>query len=280
VSFFAICDTFTDHPKAVKAGNAALGAWARMGSYSAHHLTDGVIPRAVCRRIASKSQIDRLTTAGLLEVQPDGDFMMHDYLDYNPSKAQVVARKDAKSKAGAKGAEMRWGKSPPIAPAMAPASSTSHGNSIALPSPPLPSPPVSTPAASQPSDARRVFDFWVKDTGKAKAKFVAKRRTRIEARLREGYTVDELCAAITHRRNDLNLMGQNDRGTVYDGISTLLRDGEQVERLRDLTEPGRPRGGNGQLNLGRSTRAGDLVEGQIERAKRLRREEDEEAARR
>jgi hypothetical protein len=119
--------------------------------------------------------------------------------------------------------------------------------SLAVPS--LADPDMSTSGKSQPSDARRVFDFWVEDTGHKRAKFVSKRRTRIEARLREKYTVKELCQAIRNRRNDSHLMGQNDRGTVYDGISTLLRDGEQVERLRDLTKPGKPRGGNGARRL-------------------------------
>jgi cobalamin biosynthesis Mg chelatase CobN len=148
---------------------------------------------------------------------------------------------------------------------------------LAVPSRAVPDradPDTSTSPKSQPSEARRVFDFWVTDTGKTKAKFISKRRTRIESRLREGYTVDELCAAIRNRRNDSHLMGQNDRGTVYDGISTLLRDGEQVERLRDLTEAPRPN--RGQLPLGRPTKAGDLLAGQCERVARLRAEEEAE----
>jgi hypothetical protein len=61
---------------------------------------------------------------------------------------------------------------------------------------------------------------------------------RIEARLREGFSADELILAITHRRNDPWLMGTADGATrVFDGIETLLRDASQVERLRDLENP-------------------------------------------
>lgn len=82
-----------------------------------------------------------------------------------------------------------------------------------------------------------VFEGWKRDTGHSNAVLDAKRAKRIEARLRQGFTPDQLVTAIGHRRNDPFLMGQNDGGRVFDGIETLLRDAAQVERLLGLTQP-------------------------------------------
>lgn len=87
---------------------------------------------------------------------------------------------------------------------------------------------------------RQVFEAWKLDTGHHRAKLSPKRVSRIRSRLREGFTPEELIAAITHRHHDPWLMGANDTGRVYDQLATLLRDAEQVERLRDLTQPLRP----------------------------------------
>jgi hypothetical protein len=94
---------------------------------------------------------------------------------------------------------------------------------------------------SEKAAVRFVFEAWRHDTGHHRASLDGKRIRRIVARLREGKTKEELVLAITNRRNDPFLMGQNDTGRVFDGIETLLRDNAQVERLRDLSEPMRPR---------------------------------------
>jgi hypothetical protein len=80
----------------------------------------------------------------------------------------------------------------------------------------------------------KVFDFWKQEHGHPKAKLERKRRSRIKARLREGFTGRELCIAIRGAKRDQFLMGQNSDGKVYDGLQTLLRDAEQVERLMAL----------------------------------------------
>lgn len=77
----------------------------------------------------------------------------------------------------------------------------------------------------------KVFDFWKREHNHPKAKLERKRRNRIKARLREGFTGRDLCLAIRGARKDPFLMGENDGGKVYDGLSTILRDAEQVERL-------------------------------------------------
>src|SRR5690606_26796490 len=89
----------------------------------------------------------------------------------------------------------------------------------------------------------KIFAFWKQEHGHPKARLDRKRRSRIKARLREGFTPRELCIAIRGAKKDRFLMGENDRGVAYDGIQTLLRDAEQVERLLELE--GTKRGMNG-----------------------------------
>ncbi|WP_432160745.1 hypothetical protein [Streptomyces sp. NRRL F-5630] len=106
MSWFAVDDSAHSHPKVVAAGNAALGLWLRCGTYAAQHLTDGIVPGAVARMYGSKTQITKLVAADLWHerghtcthpkcVQPGPDeYAIHDYLEYNPSRAQVQGRKE------------------------------------------------------------------------------------------------------------------------------------------------------------------------------------------
>jgi len=100
------------HPKVVRAGNAAIGAWVRLGSWCADMRTDGKVPKAMAGAIGLPSEIAELVEVGLLEV--DGvDYLVHDYLDYNMSAAEDDERKAEisrkRSEAGKKGAAARWG---------------------------------------------------------------------------------------------------------------------------------------------------------------------------
>ncbi|SDL33666.1 hypothetical protein [Streptomyces indicus] len=106
MSWFAVDDSAHSHPKVVAAGNAALGLWLRCGTYAAQHLTDGIVPGAVARMYGSKTQITKLVTVGLWHerghtcthpkcAQPGPDeYAIHDYLEYNPTRAQVQGRKE------------------------------------------------------------------------------------------------------------------------------------------------------------------------------------------
>jgi hypothetical protein len=76
------------------AGNSALGLWVRCGSHCAQHLTDGYISREVALLYGTKSAAAQLVAVGLWEVADEG-WVMHDYLDYNPSAERVRAERQA-----------------------------------------------------------------------------------------------------------------------------------------------------------------------------------------
>lgn len=96
-------DQFADHPKIIQAGPLAGWLWACGIAYANKYLTDGFIPYAQVRRLADVTDYAdpyvlaaKLVEVGLWE-QVDGGYLVHDFLEYNPSAAQVKAdREEAK----------------------------------------------------------------------------------------------------------------------------------------------------------------------------------------
>lgn len=106
MSWFRVDDKAAFHRKVLKAGNEAFGAFARMGSWSSDHLTDGRVPIETALLIANEHVLQKLCFVGLLE--PDGaDFVIHDFLDYNPSAEEIREERahnaEVKAKAGRAG---------------------------------------------------------------------------------------------------------------------------------------------------------------------------------
>ncbi|MBI0520784.1 phage replication protein [Pectobacterium parmentieri] len=83
---------------------------------------------------------------------------------------------------------------------------------------------------------KTVFSHWQAEHNHLTSKLDQKRRKRINARLEEGFTVADLCKAISGAKYDAWLMGKNPSNRRYDGIETILRDAAQVEKLRDLDD--------------------------------------------
>lgn len=67
-----IDDRTYDHPAILAAGDAAAGAWLRLATYCARHLTDGKIPAGAARMITTPAITDRLVSVGLLAHDGDG----------------------------------------------------------------------------------------------------------------------------------------------------------------------------------------------------------------
>jgi hypothetical protein len=85
---FRLEDAFAFHPKVIQAGNAAIGAWVRMGTYCSANLTDGFVPDRIARLIANEDEIAELARASMLVKVKDG-YCIHDYLEYQFSKKEV-----------------------------------------------------------------------------------------------------------------------------------------------------------------------------------------------
>lgn len=92
-------DQFWSDPKVEKAGNEAVGAFCRMLSYCGDQLTDGVVTAGVAGFIARPKTIDRLAEFGFI-VERGEDWLIPNYLEFNPPKTEVEARREARAEAG------------------------------------------------------------------------------------------------------------------------------------------------------------------------------------
>jgi hypothetical protein len=92
--------------------------------------------------------------------------------------------------------------------------------------------------------AERVMEAWVEATGRSarKVKLNAKRRAAVAARLREGYTEQDLIAAARGIAMSAWHAGDNPDGKKFDDLLVAIRDGERVERFRDIFEAGGEQG--------------------------------------
>lgn len=79
---------------------------------------------------------------------------------------------------------------------------------------------------------KEVFDHWITTMGKtSQAKLTDKRKKCVEARLKEGYTVNQIKKAIEGCAKSPHHMGQNDSGTVYDDLTLICRTGDKLEQF-------------------------------------------------
>jgi hypothetical protein len=91
-------DTFPEHPKIDAAGGDAAWLHVCALSYCNRNETDGYVPRERITKLSDRKQpyrlAARLVAVGLWDVAVDG-WQIHDYLDFQPSKAKLQAERDA-----------------------------------------------------------------------------------------------------------------------------------------------------------------------------------------
>lgn len=84
------------------------------------------------------------------------------------------------------------------------------------------------------SESQEVFEYWQQELNHPRAKLDAKRDKAIKARLKDGYTVSDLKAAIDGIQKSAHHMGENDRNALYDDIELICRDGPHVDKFIKL----------------------------------------------
>lgn len=147
-------DRYSEHPKVVAAGPLAELLDRRAIEYSARQETDGFVPEQQARRLCADLVMDLGADWGqivetLVEVgrwvAAPGGYQIHDFLDYNPSKAHRDAERQAARERMAAARANRRGRSSDVRP------NTSRSSGSPVPGPqPVPQEP--TPP-SPPADA-------------------------------------------------------------------------------------------------------------------------------
>lgn len=98
MAWLRIDDRVRTHPKIAQAGPAAAWLWFCGICYCREHLTDGHIPKPVVSGLAlnlpnPQRHASRLVAVRLWHEHPD-TFEVHDFLDWNPSRASVMSLRD------------------------------------------------------------------------------------------------------------------------------------------------------------------------------------------
>jgi hypothetical protein len=162
-----IDDSFFNHPKieplSDRAFRAHIGALCLCNQY----LTDGLLTERQAAKLATKRVREELIAADLWHpvdaCNANSGIQVHDFHEYNRSRAEVEEERRRKSEAGKRGARARWGDGTshgtshdgPMADAMAPANGSSMHPSRPIPSHPDPG-----------------FDYSEKDSLQTEASYV------------------------------------------------------------------------------------------------------------
>lgn len=96
-------DSFAVHRKVLRAGLEATGLYARCLAYAAGQHSDGKLDRGAIQMLAGVAHWEEISealiTAGLWEKTSDGNYRIHDFLDYNLSARDAkTLRKAAKER--------------------------------------------------------------------------------------------------------------------------------------------------------------------------------------
>lgn len=89
-------EQFWSHPKCDGISLQAIGLWVLALSWSSDKMTDGYIkPDTLYRlHLDAYAYVDELVDAGLWDENPrDEGWIIHDFLDYNPSKVEVQEKR-------------------------------------------------------------------------------------------------------------------------------------------------------------------------------------------
>lgn len=161
MAWVKVDDSFQGHPKFLDVGLAGIGLWTAGNAYCSAYLTDGHIPKSALRRLTLGEPCDeaiaQLIDAGLWDERDDGDgWDVHDYLDYNPSAAEVRSLREKRAAAGRKGGQNRHnstGQTPaPTRPEPVEATAKQDAKQVASPLlSPRPGPNPSTTPTGQPT---------------------------------------------------------------------------------------------------------------------------------
>lgn len=83
---------------------------------------------------------------------------------------------------------------------------------------------------------RTVYEAWLRELGKdpRKTKLTKDRKVKIQARLREGYSVEDMLLAVRNCAASPFHRGENDRGIAFDDLTLICRNGSKLESFRDL----------------------------------------------
>lgn len=86
-------------------------------------------------------------------------------------------------------------------------------------------------------DALQVFEYWKEVMNKPRAKFIGKRKRKVEMRLEEKYTVDDLKRAIDGCASCKHNQGANENQKAYNDLELICRNESKLEMFMGYVQP-------------------------------------------
>ena len=105
-TYITVHDGMPEHQKVEALSDRAFRVLVDLWCWCSRQLNDGVIPEAVWLKRTGTSKVRKELLAALVDVV-DGEYVMHDYLEHQRSRAQVEALKAKRAEAGRKGGRAR-----------------------------------------------------------------------------------------------------------------------------------------------------------------------------
>lgn len=280
-------DAASTHPKARLAGNEAWALWVGAVMYCNRYLTDGFVPWAAlateclpepitpakAKRLAQRAADAKIRQGGPgLFVLVEGGAMVHDFLGWNPCKADVEAKRkaDRDRKRGPKNSAPESGDSPPRIPNGNQSGARTDSVAHTIPAqpaqpkkedPPTPLPPV-TPKRPDPladsltgngpasrADVQELHADWRESFGRTGAKLRVgwgSDDAKILADCIDAHGLADCKLVAKHAPNDGMVSGRVDEhkqthesikyifGTE-ETFSRILRDAKKAERKSGLS---------------------------------------------
>lgn len=78
---------------------------------------------------------------------------------------------------------------------------------------------------------REVFEYWKTVLNHPRVKFTDQDKSKIRARLREGFSVEDLKSAVDGNKSSPFHQGANDTGAVHDGIGLIFRNRDKTRNF-------------------------------------------------
>lgn len=92
-------------------------------------------------------------------------------------------------------------------------------------------------------DTRRIFEHWHRVTGKnGNVKLTPERRMKVQARLKQGYSVDDILKAIDGcAASDFHMArGEHKGGTVFNDLTLICRNDTALEMFIERADEHKP----------------------------------------
>ena len=98
MAYLRLSDNLDDHPKFAGLSDGAFRYWVHANLWVSRHLTDGSIPIRIASSISKHSpeRVRELLAAGLWHDEGDR-YRVHDYLDHNASRDEVIKLRKIKA---------------------------------------------------------------------------------------------------------------------------------------------------------------------------------------